>query len=81
MTFSQKAKNIARDKTVKLSSTLAFWNRPGSLAVDGDSRRDFYGAASCVSTDINQTPWLQINLGQEYVVQQLTISTLGKQNV
>ena len=71
-------KNIALNKVVTLSSTLPFWNKDKQLAVDGNAYRDFYNSGSCVSTNASRKPWIKLDLVQQYLVQKIEITTVGK---
>ena len=60
--------NVAFSKEVVQSSTVA----PASRATDGSTRVDYNGG-SCSRTKPQTDPWLQVDLADDYNIQQVTL--------
>ncbi|WP_373941783.1 T9SS type A sorting domain-containing protein [Polaribacter sejongensis] len=64
--------NIALTGTATQSSTNPQFNKPASLAIDGDTNGN-YGSGSVTVTNNEENPWWQVDLGTEQKIGEIKV--------
>lgn len=64
--------NIALTGTATQSSTNTQYNKPASLAIDGNTNGN-YGSGSVTVTDSEENPWWQVDLGSEQSIGEIKV--------
>ena len=70
------AGNVAFQKSTRQSSSYSGEFRPSSLAVDGNTNPD-YIQGSCSTTEEEDDPWWMVDLGIEYPVERVLVTSRG----